>query len=105
METLGPKVIGVKRSKSEILSLLEECSKSGDSVKEFVRTKGIHEATYYGWRNKYGSKPVKRKATPGFAAVKILSSPVAQTAALFAEFNGIRIYQPVTAAFLKELMA
>ena len=105
METFGPKVLGVKRSKSEIISLLEECSKSGVSVKEFVRTKGIHEATYYGWRNKYGSKPVKRRKKTGFAAVKILSSPVAQSAALFAEFNGIRIYQPVTAAYLKELLA
>jgi len=47
METEVAKLSGVRRSKAEIMSILQECSKSKLNVKEFVKTKGIHEATYY----------------------------------------------------------
>ena len=50
------KARGVRRSKEELISIMEECRKSKLNVKEFVKTKGIHEATYYNWRNKYGGK-------------------------------------------------
>jgi Transposase len=93
----------VQRSKEEIISLLEECRKSEMSVKEFVKTKGIHEATYYNWRNKYGGKQRKEKAGSGFASIKINPSPTTQTATLFAEVGGIKIYHYIAASYLKEL--
>ncbi len=80
----------VQRSKEEIVSLLEECRKSKMSVKDFVKTKGIHEATYYNWRNKYGGKV--RKERSGFARIKINPSPVLQASILFAEVGAIKIY-------------
>jgi len=61
MEVEVVKPSGAQRSKEEIISILEECRKSKLKVKEFVKTKGIHEATYYKWRNKYASKKKKRK--------------------------------------------
>jgi hypothetical protein len=61
MEVEVAKRSGVQRSQEEIISILEECKKSKLNVKEFVKTKGIHEATYYNWRNKYGGKKGKRK--------------------------------------------
>jgi predicted HicB family RNase H-like nuclease len=101
MEVEIAKPRGVQRSKEEIISILEECRKGKMNVKEFVKTKGIHEATYYNWRNKYGSKP--RKERSGFATIKI--NPSAQTDAvnLFAEVRGIKIYHYVPSTYLKEL--
>jgi hypothetical protein len=40
--------------------------------------------------------------SPGFASVKVVD--VSLPPSLFAEVNGIRIYQPVSAAFLKALV-
>jgi len=102
MEVDVVKPSGVQRSKEEIISILEECRKSKLNVKEFVKTKGIHEATYYNWRNKYGSKT--RKERSGFARIKINPSPATHAETLFAEVRGIKIYQLVSASFLKELL-
>ena len=102
MEVEVAKPSGVQRSREEIISILEECRKSKLKVKEFVKIKGIHEATYYNWRNKYGSKPVKERS--GFARIKISPTPATQAATLFAEVGGVKIYQPVAAVYLKELL-
>jgi hypothetical protein len=101
MELGVAKPSGVQRSKEEIISILEECRKSGLNVKEFVKTKGIHEATYYNWRNKYSSKTQKERS--GFARIKLNPSPVMPPATLFAEVSGIKIYHYVPASYLKEL--
>ena len=101
MEVEIAKPSGVQRSKEEIVALLEECRESKMSVKEFVKTKGIHEATYYNWRNKYGNNT--RKERTGFARIKINPSPAVQASTLFAEVGGIKIYHYVPASYLKEL--
>jgi hypothetical protein len=100
LEVAKPSV--VHRSKEEVILLLEDCRKSKLSVKEFVKTKGIHEATYYNWRNKYGNK--LRKERSGFATLKINPSPATKTATLFAEVGGIKIYHYVPASYLKDLI-
>ena len=102
MELNVAKPSGVQRSKEEIISILEECRKSKLNVKEFVKTKGIHEATYYNWRKKYGGKA--RKEGTGFARIKINPSPAIQASTLFAEVEGIKIYHYVPASYLKELI-
>ena len=102
MEVVISKARGVQRSKEEIINILEECRKSKMSVKEFVKTKGIHEATYYNWRNKYGKKTLKERT--GFARIKINPSPAIPAATLFAEVGGIKIYHYVPASYLKELI-
>jgi|SRR6185312_2264294 len=104
MEVEVAKPKGIQRRKEEIISILEECSKSKLSVKEFVKTKGIHEATYYNWRNKYGGKQRKEKGRPGFAKIKISPSPATHAATLFAEVGGIKIYHYVPSSYLKELI-
>jgi transposase-like protein len=101
MEVELAKRPGVQRSKEEIISILEECRKSGLNVKEFVKTKGIHEATYYNWRNKYGSKA--RRERSGFARMKINPSAATHAETLFAEVKGIKIYHYVPSSYLKEL--
>jgi Transposase len=104
MELEVAKPSGVQRSKEEIISILEECRKSKLNVKEFVKTKGIHEATYYNWRNKYGGKQRKQKSEAGFATLKIDPSPVTHTSNLFAKVRGIKVYHYVPASYLKELI-
>jgi hypothetical protein len=104
MEVEIVKRSGVQRSKEEIISILEECRKSKLKIKEFVKTKGIHEATYYNWRNKYGGKKGKRKAESGFTTLKINPSPVTYTGNLFAEVGEIKIYHYVPSSYLKELI-
>jgi transposase-like protein len=101
MEVAVAKPSGVQRSKEEVISILEECRKSGMSVKEFVKTKGIHEATYYNWRNKYGNKTGKERS--GFARMKINPSAATHAETLFAEVKGIKIYHYVPSSYLKEL--
>ena len=101
MEVEVAKPSGVQRSKAEIISILVECRKSKLKVKEFVKTKGIHEATYYNWRNKYDNKPAKGRS--GFARIKLSPTPATAAATLFAEVSGIKIYHYVPASYLKEL--
>jgi hypothetical protein len=102
MEVEVAKPSAVQRRREEIISILEECRKSNMSVKEFVKTKGIHEATYYNWRNKYGNKTFKERT--GFARIKINPSAGTHSANLFAEVGGIKIYHYVPASYLKELI-
>ena len=104
MELAVTKSPGVQRSREEIIAILEECRKSKLSVKQFVKTKGIHEATYYNWRNKYGGQSRKEKGSSGFAAIKINPSQPVFAATLFAEVRGIKIYHYVPASYLKELL-
>ena len=103
MEVEVEKPSRIQHSKEEIMFILEECRKSKLNVKEFVKTKGIHEATYYNWRNKYGGKKSKDKRS-GFATLKINPSPVTYTGNLFAEVGGIKIYHYVPSSYLKDLI-
>ena len=102
MEMQVAKARSLQRSKEEIVALLQECRESKMSVKEFVKSKGIHEATYYNWRNKYGNKTLKERS--GFARIKINPATPLASATLFAEVSGIKIYHYVPASYLKELL-
>jgi len=100
MESTANKKVKVFRSKQEIERLLQEWKKSGKSVKAFCTDLQISEGTFYHWKEKY----LKIRTSPktGFAPVEIV--PSAGTG-LFAEVGSIKIYQPVSAAYLKELLA
>ena len=94
------------RTRTEILSLLSDHAKSSLSVKEFLNGRGIKENTFYYWRKHYGEKN-RRLATQkksGFAVLEVKSEPLPSGDKLFAEVGCIRIYQPVSAAYLKVLI-
>ena len=57
----------------------------------------INEATFYSWMKKYKKSEEEQK---GFASIEILPSSKPM---LFAEVNGIKIYQQVTAEYLEAL--
>jgi hypothetical protein len=87
------------RSEAEISRLLQEQADSGQSVKTFCALNKIQEGSFYRWRNKH-SKIDSPSSPSGFAALQIIPEPV-----LFAAVGSIRIYQSVSAAYLKELVS
>jgi len=99
MEQVTGKKMRIFRGEETIIGLLDEFAKSGLSTKSFCVQNNISPATFHNWKKRY-SNPGKSTDQPGFAALQIAPSA---DGTLFAEVNGIRIYQPVAAACLKEL--
>jgi len=87
-----------RRTAKEIRGLLELFDSSGLSAKQFCTTNSISETVFYKWRGRYRTVEQKNEFIP----LQVASSP---SCSLFAEVKGIRIYQVVSASFLKELLA
>ena len=90
----------VRRTSAEIKSLLATFQQSDITAKDFCEAHGITEGVFYKWKTRYLKPSVKE---PGFITVQ--SVDALQGRVLFAEVNGIRLYQAVTASYLKELLA
>ena len=99
--TATHKKVKIFRSKREIAQLLKEHAQSGLSVKAFCAGLPIAEGTFYHWKKKF-SKNTDPAGKAGFAPIEIVPSA---GNGLFAEVGSIKIYQPVSAAYLKELLA
>ncbi|MBA3830270.1 MAG: transposase [Taibaiella sp.] len=104
MEAPVVKNVRLFRGEETILNILTEYKKSKLSVKEFCFQNNIASATFHNWKKKYSRRSVKSARPVGFAALQI-TQPVTSEPALFAEVNGIKIYQWVTGAYLKELLS
>lgn len=88
------------RSKSEIRDLLAQQHQSGLSVKSFCDERSISAGTFHNWKKRYGSEP-EMINSEAFT----LMQPDGLSVGLFAEVNGIKLYQPVSAGYLKELVS
>ena len=86
------------RGKEVILDLLRQQEQSGLTVRAFCQARSLPEGNFRKWKNRYLTDESGSK-TFGFTRVEVSNS----TSSLFAEVNGIRIFQPVSAAYLKEL--
>jgi len=84
------------RSKPAILELLREQQQSGLSIQTFCTQHSIPSGSFHNWKKKYGAGAAQSASS--FTPVQI-NAP----ATLFAEVNGIKLYQPVSAGYLKEL--
>ncbi len=100
MEEQHPK--RTRRTSAEIKQLLEDFKRSGINANEFCKTLGITEGAFYKWRLRHGEKSISGQN--GFVNLQASSSPGFEPG-LFAEVKGIRIYQAVSAQYLKELLA
>ena len=88
--------------KEKMFKMLHEYEKSNLAIKTFCLENNIAPGTFYYWKKKYNTRSVNQPTQSGFASLHITTpSP----AAIFAEVHGIKIYQWVTAAYLKELLA
>jgi hypothetical protein len=89
-----------RKSSEQISALLAKYNSSGLTVPEFCKLHQIHQGNFRKWifrsKQKARAKVTRRSA---FAKVEVTALPNL----LFAEVNGIRIYQPVEASYLKEL--
>jgi len=99
------KPIRHRRSRQEVQDLLDLFAKSNSGVKDFCKQHNISAANFHKWKSRYKSRPDGKGKTSGFATLDVVSSLHATVPGLFAEVKGIRIYQPVSASFLKELLA
>lgn len=104
MEKNSTKVVRVFRGKAKILTLLEEFGKSDMSIEAFCTANSIASTSFHKWKKKYGVPKVKPKEERGFTPLRITPVAPAEEVSLFAAVNGIRIYQLVPAAYLKELL-
>ena len=86
------------RGKAAILQLLQEQAGSRQSIKSFCASRGIAEGTFHNWKHKYGSDSSQEPV--GFATLQVIPE-----SGLFAIVGAIKIYQPVSAAYLKELLS
>ena len=91
-----------RRSTAEIRQLLEDFRQSGLTAMEFSKSIGITEGAFQKLRSRHGEKPTVEQR--GFVNLHPVSSP-GNERGLFAEVKGIRIYQTVSAQYLKELLA
>lgn len=103
MEQIEKKPSSSKRTREQILQIIAEYDKShGLTVKEFCRQHGISEGSFYSFRSRYGFKKQSKDQSGSFIA---LTAPVLKESfnTLFAEVNGIKLYQVVPADYLKTL--
>jgi transposase-like protein len=112
MEPITSKKSRSQYSSEQRQQLLGEFKESKMSASEFSRLHGINVSAFGKWltreRRKGGTpsgRQARKQARPtGFAELQISQSPAqAAKAVLYAEVHSIRIYQPVSASYLKEL--
>lgn len=90
-----------QRSVSEIKSLLDLQRQSGLSVKSFCVQHGIAHASFHNWKKRFLHDAVLMPEA-GFTKLEVRD---AIQPPLFAEVKGIRLYQAVSADFLKALLS
>lgn len=100
MESSLPVKHRVFRSKSSILELLQQQQQSGLSVQAFCNQYSIPSGSFHNWKKKFCTDEAV-STTPSFSPLQIKAT----TQPLFAEVNGIKLYQPVGAGYLKELLS
>jgi|HubBroStandDraft_3_1064219.scaffolds.fasta_scaffold1062647_2 hypothetical protein len=101
METFPSTKVRIFRCKEKMLNTLVEYEKSNLSIKAFCIENNISPATFHYWKKKYNGSTVNQHKQSGFTALH-LTTP--SPAAIFADVNGIKIYQWVEPAYLKALL-
>jgi hypothetical protein len=102
VEQIQKAPVRYRRSRQEIQDLLDLFAKGNSGVKDFCKQHNISAANFHKWKSRYRTFS-NDNAAAGFATLDVL--PSLSSASLFAEVKGIRIYQVVSASFLKELLA
>jgi hypothetical protein len=100
MSTGKKAVKRTRRTRAQILHLLKVFEQSGTSASVFCSSRGIQVKNFYKWQQRYSSQ----RPRSGFVPVEVTPAAVVEST-LFAEVNGIKLFQSVPASFLKELLA
>ena len=111
MEDINPvkRKAPVRRTRKQIAQLLKEyeSKKEGMTTIEFCKLHDINKSNFYNWQKRYGSQQHNDSKSKGFIPIEMSPSshPCGSVSSLFAEVNGIRLYQVVAAAYLKALVS
>lgn len=90
-----------RRTQQQIRDLLAEFDKGSYTVKEFCQLKGLSQGVFHKWKSRWRNIVFQKDKSTGFAKVIVQPTPAGQ---IFAEVNGVRFYQAVSASYLKELI-
>jgi hypothetical protein len=104
MEQVYQKHSRPRVSKDQMQNLLREFEVSSSTVKDFCSLHKINRTTFHNWKSRYKVKANDKKQSSSFVTVEV-GPTSSRSSSLFAEVGRIKIYQPVSAAFLKELSA
>lgn len=103
MEEVEQNPLGKRRSRQELTSLLKKFEKcEGITAKAFCQLHQITESAFYRFRARYHKKAEAAKQA-GFIEIKPHTVAEERPGILFAEVKGIKLYQPVSADYLKTL--
>lgn len=91
----------IRRTQKQIDDLLSQYKESSVDVKEFCEMKGINPGNFHKWLSRRKAAGSNITKPSGFSRLVLQAAPTDQ---LFAEVSSIRLYQPVSAAYLKELV-
>jgi transposase-like protein len=89
-----------RRSGEEIKDILLRYRSSGLTTATFCRQQHLNLGTFHTWKKRYRENGLSAEGVNGFLKVRV-SDPLP---GLFAEVAGIRLYQPVSADYLKSLL-
>lgn len=100
MEQTENTSLRVRRNNKQIQELLDQFENSDGDVGVFCKIHNINLPTFHKWQSRYRRK-ADMDSSPSFITLAAPSS----NGSLFAEVGTIKIYQPVTASYLKELVS
>ena len=91
----------IRRSEDSIKELISDYKRRSFTVKEYCAEKGINTGTFYCWLSKYRNNKEKRTSA-AFVPVMIKEEPAEEN--LYAEYKGLKFYQPMSVEFFKALI-
>ena len=104
LSTGNPRRKMARRTPSQIISLLTEYENSSLTADDFCEQYQIKRFNLTRWLRLYRKNRIPPK---GFVAVSVAKEvePLVQKDVLFAEYLGIRFYQPVDPTYFKALLS
>jgi len=96
-----------KSTKEEYMfSLISEQLNSGRSVKSFCDQHNIQSSNWFYWQKKYQQHQASSNGNESsFTLLQITPDLITpDDSVIFAEYKGIKLYQQVSASFLRELI-
>lgn len=99
---ISEKQQNARHSNQTISSIIAEYKKGQRTVKEFCTDKGINTGTFYCWLSKQRKNNKLPNSRPAFVSVKIKDEQPQEN--VFAEYKGLKFYQPMSVEFFKALI-
>jgi len=89
-----------------MFSLIAEQATSGQSIKSFCARHGIPSGNWFYWQKRYQQRNLQSDNDNGsFTLLQITPDAINYVeSGIFAEYKGMKIFRPVSASFLKELI-